>query len=180
MQVGVFVLEAGCPRVRSISVPIENQRKKMKQLFLATAVFFSFAHSANALDNSAAIKVTPLLKTSTSWDAKPIVYPQGQAEVTALIVEIAADAQTGWHEHPVPSFAYVLEGTLEVTRSTGETKLLRAGDTLAEVVNTLHNGRAMEGKSVKLLVLYTGATDRKLTIAHPEFAPGAPNAPAIR
>lgn len=146
----------------------------MKHLFLATAVFFTLTQSASALDNTAATKVTPLLKTTTSWDGKPIVYPQGQAEVTALIVEITPGGQTGWHEHPVPSFAYVLEGTLEVTRGTGETKVLHAGDTLAEVVSTLHNGRALDGKSVKLLVLYTGSTDKKLTIAHPEFAPGAP------
>ncbi len=152
----------------------------MKHLLLATALFFSAVQSASALDNTASVKVTPLLKTSTSWDGKPIVYPQGQANVTALIVEIAAGGQTGWHEHAVPSFAYVLEGTLEVTRASGETKLLHAGDMLAEVVNTLHNGRAMEGKSVKLLVLYTGAADKKLTIAHPEFTPGNPSAAGAR
>ena len=144
----------------------------MKPLILAAALLLGFTNTASALDNSAAVKVTSLLKTSTSWDGKPIVYPAGQAEVTALIVEIAPGAQTGWHEHPVPSFAYVLEGTLEVTRGTGETKLLRAGDMFAEVVNTLHNGRSLEGKNVKLLVLYTGAVDKKLTLTHPEFVPG--------
>jgi quercetin dioxygenase-like cupin family protein len=145
----------------------------MKQLVLAVAIFCGFAQSASAIDNSAAVKVTPLLKTTQSWDGKPIVYPQGQAEVTALIVEIAAGARTGWHEHPVPSFAYVLEGTLEVTRGTGEIKRLQAGDVLAEVVDTLHNGQAMDGKSVKLLVVYAGAAEKKLTVAHPEFAPAA-------
>lgn len=150
----------------------------MKYLILTTALLFGAMQSASALDNSASVKVTPLLKTTTSWDGKPIDYPAGKAEVTALIVEIAAGAQTGWHEHPVPSFAYVLEGTLEVTRGTGETKLLHAGDTLAEVVSTLHNGRALDGKSVKLLVLYTGAVDQKLTVAHPEFVPAVPAAPA--
>ncbi len=136
-------------------------------------MLFGFAHSASALDNSAAVKVTPLMKAGTSWDGKAIVYPQGAAEVTGLIVEIAAGGQTGWHEHPVASFAYVLEGTLEVTRASGETKLLHAGEMFPEVVNTLHNGRALEGKPVKLLVLYAGSTDKKLTIAHPEFTPGA-------
>ena len=145
----------------------------MKQLVLAAAIFVGIAHSASAIDNSAAVKVTPLLKTTQSWDGKPIVYPQGQAEITALIVEIAAGARTGWHEHPVPSFAYVLEGTLEVTRASGEIKLMQAGEVLAEVVDTLHNGRAMDGKSVKLLVLYTGVADKKLAVAHPEFTPAA-------
>jgi quercetin dioxygenase-like cupin family protein len=146
----------------------------MKQILFVIAFLLSVPFSANALDNSAAVKVTPLLKTTTSWNEKPIIYPQGQAEVTVLIVEIAANAQTGWHEHPVPSFAYVLEGSLEVTRSTGETKVLHQGDVLPEVVDTLHNGRALDGKSVKLLVLYAGSVDKKLTVGHPEFVPSPP------
>lgn len=143
----------------------------MKHLLLATALLLGATQGAHALDNSAAVNVTPLLKTSSSWDAKPITYPPGAAEVTALIVEIAAGGQTGWHEHQVPSFAYVMEGTLEVTRATGESKVLHAGDVLPEVVDTLHNGRALDGKAVKLLVLYTGSSEKKLTVAHPEFVP---------
>ncbi|MEC5164132.1 MULTISPECIES: cupin domain-containing protein [unclassified Janthinobacterium] len=140
-----------------------------RTLIMASLFAICLPFSAHALDNSVAVKVTPLLKSSTSWDGKALAYPEGQAEVTALIVEIAAGAQTGWHEHPVASFAYVLEGTLEVTRKTGETKVLHVGDVLPEVVNTLHNGRSLDGKSVKLLVLYTGAVGRKLTVAHPEL-----------
>ncbi|HJV01162.1 MAG TPA: cupin domain-containing protein [Burkholderiaceae bacterium] len=145
----------------------------MKHLLFATSLLFAATQGAYALDNSAAVKVTPLLKTTTSWDAKPITYPAGAAEVTALIVEIAAGGQTGWHEHQVPSFAYVMEGTLEVTRATGETKVLHVGDMLPEVVDTLHNGRALDGKAVKLLVLYTGSSEKKLTVPHPEFTPAA-------
>ena len=143
----------------------------MRLHFLALAPMLAWAHTASALDNSASVKVTPLLKTSTSWDGKPLVYPQGPAEVTALIVEIAAGGQTGWHEHSVPSFAYVLEGTLEVTQGDGATRLLHAGDTLPEVVQTLHNGRALGDKPVKLFVLYTGVVGQPLTFAHPEFTP---------
>ena len=131
----------------------------------------AWTHTASALDNSASVKVTPLLKTSTSWDGKPLVYPQGPAEVTALIVEVAAGGQTGWHEHSVPSFAYILEGTLEVTQGNGATRVLHAGDTLSEVVQTLHNGRALGDKPVKLFVLYTGTVGQPLTFAHPEFTP---------
>ena len=143
----------------------------MKKLLLATAFLVCLPFSAHALDNSSAVKVTPLLKTTTSWDGKPIVYPQGQAEVTMLIIEFAPGAQTGWHEHPVPSFAYILEGSLEVTLGTGEKKQLHAGDSAAEVVNTLHNGRALDGKSVKLLVMYAGTVDKTLTLSRPDFTP---------
>lgn len=146
----------------------------MKFQLLALAAMLAWVHPASALDNSASVKVTPLLKTSTSWDGKPLVYPKGQAEVTALIVEIAAGGQTGWNEHSVPSFAYVLEGTLEVTQGNGATCQLHAGDTLPEVVETLHNGRALGNKPVKLFVLYTGTVNQALTLAHPEFVPPSP------
>ncbi len=124
---------------------------------------------AHALDATSAITVTPLLKTSRSWDGRQIVYPAGQGEVTALVIELAADGETGWHEHPVPSFAYILEGELEVTRRDGSFKVFKPGDALAEVVDTYHNGRALNGKPVKLVVFYTGAVGTPLTIAHPEF-----------
>lgn len=141
----------------------------LKLLVAVSALILPF--SAFALDASAVVKVTPLLKTTTSWDGKQIVYPAGQGEVTAIIVEIAPGGETGWHEHPVPSFAYILDGELEVTRASGEAKVLKSGDTLAEVVSTLHNGRTLGEKPVKILVFYTGSKDGKLTIAHPEFHP---------
>jgi len=97
--------------------------------------------------------------------------------VSALIVEIAPGGETGWHEHPVPSLAYILEGKLDVTRATGEVKHLAPGDALAEVVNTLHNGRAVGDKPVKLVVFYVGAQGKALTISHPEFQPPEGKAP---
>ena len=62
-------------------------------------------------------------------------------EVTALLVEVAPGAETGWHLHPVPSFAMVLDGALEITLKDGRTKRLHAGEALAEVIDTSHNGR---------------------------------------
>lgn len=124
---------------------------------------------AHALDNSAGVKVTPLLKTTSSWNGKPIVYPEGQAEITGLLVEIAPGAETGWHEHPVPSFAMVLEGVLEVTLKSGEIIHLKSGDALAEVVDTLHNGRSVGTQPVKIVVFYAGAVGKPLTIKHPEL-----------
>lgn len=139
---------------------------------LASAIFLLpllATGPAHALDTSATFKVTPLLKTSSSWDGQQITYPEGQGEVTALVIELAANSETGWHEHPVPSFAYILEGNLEITRRDGSVKVLKPGDALAEVVNTYHNGRALNGEPVKLVVFYTGTVGKVLTIAHPEF-----------
>ena len=61
-------------------------------LFIPTVLF--------AVDENSAVKVTQLLKTTSGWDGKQIVYPERQAELTALLIEIAPGESTGWHQHP--------------------------------------------------------------------------------
>ena len=81
-----------------------------------------------------------------------------------MVIEIAPGASTGWHAHPVPSFAMVLEGTLEVTLKDGRTKRIGASEALFEVVDTLHNGRNVGKGPVKLVVFYAGAVGVPLTV----------------
>ncbi len=38
-----------------------------------------------------------VLKTSQSWDGALLNYPQGQAEITGVRIEIAPGGETGWH-----------------------------------------------------------------------------------
>ena len=119
---------------------------------------------AAALDPANGVRVTSLAKETTSWDGKPIVYPAGTAEMTALLIEIAPGAQTGWHCHLVPNFAYMLEGTLELVLDDGRRKRLNAGDVLSEVVNRSHNGRNVGSAPVKLVVFYAGAAGIPLSV----------------
>jgi quercetin dioxygenase-like cupin family protein len=71
------------------------------------------------------------------------------------------------HQHNVPSLTFMLEGTLEVTLKDGQVKRLQAGDALAEVVNTPHNGRNVGVTPVKLVVFYAGTADQALTRKEP-------------
>lgn len=135
----------------------------MKYRILCGLLLLVFV-DAWALDPAPGVRVTPLLKETSSWDGKPIVYPQGQAEVTSLLIEIAPGAETGVHSHPVPSFAYLMEGTLEVTADDGRVKRLHAGDALAEVVNRPHNGRNVGTTPVRIVVFYMGAVGTSLTV----------------
>ena len=128
-----------------------------KNLLLAIVLYFVLTPAvASAIEPTADVKVTPLIQTSESWNGDPIVYPQGKAQLTGLLVEIPPGGKTGWHSHAVPSFAFVLEGVLEITLSDGKTKRLQAGEALAEVVNTLHNGRNAGDRPVKIAVFYAG------------------------
>ncbi len=126
---------------------------------------------AQAIEPSQTVKVTQLLKTTQTWNGAPIKYPQGQAEVTSLMIEIAPGGETKWHEHPVPSFGILLEGSLEVSLADGKKKLVKPGEALAEVIATAHNGVNVGKTPVKLIVFYAGAVDKQLTVPRPEAGP---------
>jgi quercetin dioxygenase-like cupin family protein len=112
--------------------------------------------------------VTMLLKTTTSWDGKPIVYPKGEAEVSIARVVIPVGGDTDWHLHPVPSFGVVMKGTLEVSLEDGRVKHLEAGEPLPEVVNTRHHGHNAGDVPVELMVFYVGVAGTPLTVKTPK------------
>ncbi|MBU1620352.1 MAG: cupin domain-containing protein [Gammaproteobacteria bacterium] len=121
------------------------------------ALFLLISPFLSAIETNAAVKVTPVLKTSQSWDGALLQYPQGQAEITGVRIEIAPGGETGWHLHPVPSFGVVLQGQLEIRLKNGKKNVVKAGDALAEVVNTAHSGKNIGTEPVLLLIFYAGA-----------------------
>jgi len=139
----------------------------MKRLFaFALAIALNFApcsatHAFN--EGQGSLKITPLLKTTTTWEGAPIRYPEGKPQITGLMVEIPPGGETGWHSHPVPSFGYILEGTLDVTLKDGRVMRMNAGEAIAEVIDTIHNGRVVGTQAVKLIVFYAGVVDGALT-----------------
>lgn len=134
-------------------------------LYLLLGLVFLYSPlTASALEPSANVKVSPLIQSTQSWNGTPIVYPDGQAQITGLMIEIAPGADTGWHQHPAPSFGVITQGTLEVTLKDGRVKRLQAGEALIEVVNTDHIGRNVGDIPVKLIVFYAGAVGQVLTV----------------
>jgi quercetin dioxygenase-like cupin family protein len=118
--------------------------------------------AAVATDYASAVKVTRLLKSTTDAAGRPLAYPKpedGQAEVTALHVEIAAGGQTGWHKHPLTCLGYVLEGEIEVTMAGGHVHTVKAGEALCEVVDLPHNGVNRGAVPAKLVLFVLGTKD---------------------
>lgn len=140
---------------------------KITKLIFPLLLAMTLPQTALALDASAAVKVTTLLQTTTSWDGQPITYPSGQAEVTGMLIEIAPGGETSWHLHPVPSFGMVMAGELEVQLKNGTFKRFKSGDVFAEVMHTLHHGHNVGTVPVKLLVFYAGSVGQKLSATEP-------------
>lgn len=140
-----------------------------KHFHLLLLVVFSFASGHTlGIEASGAIKATPILKTGETWVGQDIVYPEGDAEMSGVVIEMAPGGETGWHQHPVPSVGYVMEGELEVRFRNGDVKRLRAGEAAAEAVDVLHNGVNVGDVPVKLVIFYVGTPGTTLTIREGE------------
>lgn len=98
-----------------------------------------------------------LSKTGVTSSGQKVAYPvTDKPEVTALLVDLAPGAETGWHKHPVPVYAFVLSGNLIIEMEGGSTLLFKAGDAIIEMVETFHNGKNIGIEPVRLAVFYTG------------------------
>ena len=75
----------------------------------------------------------------------------------AVIVTIPPGGETGWHEHAVPLFGYMLDGVLTVDYGDKGTRVYRAGDSLMEAMNWPHDGINKGDVPVRILAVYLGA-----------------------
>lgn len=121
-------------------------------LFLGTVLLASCAGKKK----TTIVKET-LLVDDSSWDGEKLPpYPQGQPQITVLKYTIPAGAALEPHRHPTINSAVVLRGQLEVIDENGNTRQLKAGDALIELVNTIHYGRNKSRKPAEILVFYAG------------------------
>jgi quercetin dioxygenase-like cupin family protein len=108
-------------------------------------------------------EVELLLKSGKSWDGGTFQYPPGDPEISILRIRLEEGQETSFHCHPVPTFGYLLKGTLEVKTSNGQTTVINEGQAAIEVTDTLHRGKAIAGP-VEILVIYAGARNLENSI----------------
>jgi quercetin dioxygenase-like cupin family protein len=103
-------------------------------------------------------EVSTLLDTSKTILGQPVSYPTGSpAKVTAAIVTMPPGETTGWHEHPVPLFANILEGEVTVDYGPHGKRIYRKGDSLMEAIDTAHDGHNTGQGVARILAVFMGA-----------------------
>tara|TARA_B100000925_G_C21647738_1_gene320107 strand:- start:64 stop:522 length:459 start_codon:yes stop_codon:yes gene_type:complete len=133
-----------------LTIPLDNQ--------------ISRAHDGHGAERLG-VKIEKLADSTRQWDGALLPnYPQGQPEIKILKIKIPAGVTLPWHYHPVINAAVILDGTLELYLQNGSKKRYESGDTLIEVVNTLHSGKAVGSKDVHLIVFYAGEKGQQTTI----------------
>jgi quercetin dioxygenase-like cupin family protein len=134
--------------------------RTIKFVILATFLF-AVVPAVHAEDYVGKIKAEKILVTTTAGNGQKHAYLKtDKPEVTAMTVEIPSGAETGWHLHTAPVYAYVLSGTLSVEIADGKTLTFKQGDAIVEVQNLAHNGKNLGSETVKLVVFYTGEEGR--------------------
>ena len=146
--------------------------QRMKRLALTIVFLLTFpldnqisrAHDGHGAEQLG-VKIEKLADSTRQWDGALLPnYPQGQPEIKILKIKIPAGVTLPWHYHPVINAAVILDGTLELYLQNGSKKRYESGDTLIEVVNTLHSGKAIGSKDVHLIVFYAGEKGQQTTI----------------
>lgn len=108
--------------------------------------------------------LTPLVQGSTDVLGAALAYPAGTPNITSAIVTVPPGGETGWHEHEVPLFAYILEGELTVDYGERGTKVYRTGEAVLEAVGWPHNGTNTGTVPMKLVAVYMGGGNASNTI----------------
>ena len=110
-----------------------------------------------------AIKAETLLRTSSSWNNVPYqAYAAGTTEIVVRKITIPAHGVLRWHEHPMPTAAYVLTGEITVEELNGGKQRFTAGEVIPEPVNTVHRGVVGEVEAI-FIVFYAGVKEMQLS-----------------
>ena len=123
------------------------------------------ASSSAAGTAGAAGEQTLLSKQQLTALDQPLAYPKkGAAQVSSAVTTLQPGQETGWTRNNVPTFVYVLDGTLSVEYDAGVTKEYGAGSSYLEAQGVFHNGTNKGSDPVRLLTVSMGAKGTKNSV----------------
>ena len=113
------------------------------------------------------ITTETLLRTSASWNNVSYEpYAAGVPEIVVRKITIPAHGVLRWHEHPMPTAAYVLSGEITVEEPDGQMEgrkqRFTAGQVIPEPVNTVHRGVVGDAEAI-FIVFYAGVKEMPLS-----------------
>ena len=142
----------------------------MKTIFLVSTLLLLFGQNILAIE---AVSSSYLIKESTSWDGSAFEYAKGKPEITIQKIDIRPEGNKAVslaiHCHTSPVAAYVLKGSVQVIKPSGEHKLFKEGDAFIEVMNEWHKGIFTE--DTELIVFYAGEKDIPLSFKQEAKSP---------
>ena len=105
---------------------------------------------------------TPGFKGALTNTGQTIEYPTtGTPEIVGRLLVFQPGESTGWHQHRVPTYTHVVEGTLTIEFEDGTEKAYQAGTGLLDAMDAWHTGKNMGTTPLKVVVVILGAEGTK-------------------
>ena len=129
----------------------------MRKLFPILLIMVLIQTTVSAWAEPQDVKVTAVMKGSTTISGQKIEYPKtDRAEMASVMVEIQPGKESGRHMHSVPTYVHVLEGTMTVEFEDGSRQTFKSGTGFLEAVNTVHSAKNLGEVPLRLLVVFAG------------------------
>ena len=110
-------------------------------------------------------EVTPVLKSGKSAGGAPFSYPQtDKPEIVTATGILEPGGRTARHQHPVPVYVYVLEGTLTIEPEGGQPREYSAGQAFIEDVNHWHQAFNKGETPTKILNVGVSEEGQPITV----------------
>lgn len=108
---------------------------------------------------------TTVAKLDATLSGQTIVAPGGPLRVTVSEAVIPAGGRLPQHKHPYLRIGQVLSGRLKVTNHvTGAVVEIKAGDWVVDPIDQWHEGEAVGGEPVRLLLIDQAPPDAVVTV----------------
>lgn len=138
----------------------DSMSTKVILLLLALLPFITFADGDHG-----DVKVEILVQSDKSWNGEPLpAYPTEQPQVSVLKVTIPPHSKLKWHSHPSINAGYLISGEVTVSTKDGMERVVKAGEGLIELVDTLHYGRNDGHVPAEIVVVYAGVKGAPLAV----------------
>jgi quercetin dioxygenase-like cupin family protein len=106
-----------------------------------------------------------VLNTQGTRDGDPIRYPDGTAEIISVIGTIEPGGRTPLHQHPVPTYVYVLEGQVELRTEGGDPHVYNQGEAYIEALDRDHQLSNTTDETARILAVFVGAEGTPTTVS---------------
>ncbi|HEU0202070.1 MAG TPA: cupin domain-containing protein [Burkholderiaceae bacterium] len=135
---------------------------------VAGAGLFLCAASVGSADSDAlpkGFKTTPVLKSGKTADGDPFAYPKtDKAEIVSVLGVLEPGGRTPLHQHPMPTYVYVMEGALEVQTEGKQVRTYKTGEAFMESVGRWHQAHNKSDKPAKILVVFVAEEGKPTTV----------------
>jgi quercetin dioxygenase-like cupin family protein len=106
-----------------------------------------------------------IINTTTTRDGDPLRWPEGNPQIVSVIGTIEPGGRTPLHQHPVPTFVYVLEGEVELRTEGGDPYVYGEGEAYIEALDRDHQLFNETDAPARILVVFVTAEGTPTTVA---------------